>query len=478
MIADDMARYGPENVAVVSFTKTAAAEIQNRLAEAAGIKNRTQGNLRKVFPKVGTLHSLAYRLLGVQQKQMANEHFSEFADYVRIAAPKRKFDKSPEYADAYWWMGDNIATEAEAMLSSIAASRHQGISVEEAFDQLPVVKQLQTSSGRIAWLAKQYMMWLHEADLMDFESLLEEGLKVPLRAKALYLDEAQDLSKLQWSCGNAWAEHTDKFIAAGDPWQAVFRFQGASPELFLSQPGAWRTLPVSHRLNQQGVEFARSILWKGGYPGVLAEWRGAGGEPRDDTTFYLGRTHLLVSQWESQLQARGEPYLGLSGWSPYTSKAADAYRALRAVEERGSVPAEQLKKIVAELPAGLLPRGAKAWADRTSGDVDWPADWPALQVCAERLQYYHYFRRIEKNQGPRGMFANPKIFTGTGHSAKGAEADRCFVASSWAFRPAREQAGSVQGMKNEALVAYVMASRARLGTEIVEGFDGQRYPWP
>src|SRR3990167_9218092 len=214
MITQDMQRYGPENVAVVSFTKTAATEIQNRLADAAGIKNRTQPSLRKTFPKVGTLHSLAYRLLGVQQKQMANEHFQEFADYVRIAAPKKKYDKSPEFADAYWWIGDNLANEAEALLSSVAASRHQGISIEAAFDQLPVAKQLQTSSGRIASLAKQYMMWLRESDLMDFESLLEEGLKVPLGAKALYLDEAQDCSALQWCTVNAWAEHADFFTAA------------------------------------------------------------------------------------------------------------------------------------------------------------------------------------------------------------------------------------------------------------------------
>ena len=178
------------------------------------------------------------------------------------------------------------------------------------------------------------------------------------------------------------------------------------------------------------------------------------------------------------LQQQGTPYLGLSGWSPYTSRAADAYRALREVEQTGSLPADRMKKVVAELSAGLLPRGARATIDRAKGDVDWPSDWPAPQVCAERLQYYYYFRRIEKVHGERGMFMTPKIFTGTGHSAKGRECDSAFVASSWAFRPAREQAASIAGMKAEALVAYVMTSRARLGTTIVEGFDGSRYPWP
>ena len=478
LIAMAMERLGPDRVAVVSFTRTAGAELQERLAERFGIKDRSQRNLRNHFKKVGTIHSVGYRTLGLSQKNMAIERFNEFTSYVKIAPLKGKYDKNPEFSTNYWWVSEGGAsTEADAMLQCVASARHQEISVEEAFDQLPVAKQLQTSSSRIASLARQYDLWRREAQVHDYEDILVESAKIDLGVKALFLDEAQDCSKLQWRTVNAWAEHSDFFTAAGDGYQAIFKFQGGSPEMFLSQPGAWRTLPVSHRLDQAGVEHCRSVLWKGGYPGVLADWRGEGGEARDGTTFYLGRTHLLVSQWESQLQQQGTPYLGLSGWSPYTSKAADAYRALRDVETAGSLSADRMKKVVETLPAGLLPRGAKVWADRARGDADWPREWPTPQTCAERLQYYHYFRRIEKQHGERGMYMTPTVFTGTGHAAKGREADRAFVASSWAFRPAREQAASIEGMKSEALVAYVMTSRARLGTTIVEGFQGDRYPW-
>ena len=55
--------------------------------------------------------------------------------------------------------------------------------------------------------------------------------------KISYVDEAQDLSPLQWEMIYLINEHSSKMYLAGDDDQAVYRWAGASVETFLSLYG-------------------------------------------------------------------------------------------------------------------------------------------------------------------------------------------------------------------------------------------------
>ena len=76
--------------------------------------------------------------------------------------------------------------------------------------------------------------------LMDFTDLLEQIVEQPERLptlQALIIDEAQDLSKLQWKLVMQLADKAQRTWIAGDDDQAVYVWAGADVESFLSCDG-------------------------------------------------------------------------------------------------------------------------------------------------------------------------------------------------------------------------------------------------
>ena len=474
-------RDGPQSVAAVTYTKAAALELQERMALALGIKDHSQRNLSRQIPYVGTLHSLAYRLLHIGKGQVAGEHLADFCGYVNIPPPRDRY-ASVDDLEGLWWGGlDASSTEIDSLLRVLASMRHTGRSIEDAYERIPMARQLVTNPGRMAWLAQEYNLWKHEHDYLDFEDMLEQGCTVPIPCKTIINDEVQDQSLLMWRVVNAWAEggRCEHFWALGDGFQSLYQWAGASPDLFFSQPGEWFHLPVSHRLGNDSAQYARAILQRAGYESV-PEWRGVGGQPVDGTTFYLARTHALVGLFEGELQRDGTPYKSLRGSSPWSSRAGQAFRACRLVERTGWVmPADALKNVVKQIRLPL-PRRAKAAVEGMGGEVSWPEElFGGLTPtkAADYFQHSDYFQRVEAVHGAEAIFEKPKISVSTIHGAKGREADRVILADSWAQLPARMLANE-EGRLAEACVAYVACTRHRASLEIKDDFPGHLYPLP
>ena len=141
-------------------------------------------------------------------------------------------------------------------------SRNSDISLDAAFDMLPIAQQLEVDLNHLKGLVPQYTQWKRDSDLLDYEDLLEQAMLVPLPVKFLVLDEAQDSSPMLWRCVSAWAHSPScrKFVAAGDPFQAIHLWSGASPEVFQNQPGEWVRLKKSHRLTDQAAQYAKQVL--------------------------------------------------------------------------------------------------------------------------------------------------------------------------------------------------------------------------
>jgi superfamily I DNA/RNA helicase len=76
----------------------------------------------------------------------------------------------------------------------------------------------------------------------------------------LIVDEAQDLSKLQWRVVHTLAEHADKIYAAGDDDQAIYRWAGASVENFMDLQGNKKVLNQSYRVPQEAHKLANTVL--------------------------------------------------------------------------------------------------------------------------------------------------------------------------------------------------------------------------
>ncbi len=97
---------------------------------------------------------------------------------------------------------------------------------------------------------------------MDFTDMVEKYVKEidPPEYKVFIVDEAQDLTPLQWEFVNKVAATSKRVYLAGDDDQAIYEWNGAKVRCFLDFPGKIFILNKSYRLNEVILNFSKEIL--------------------------------------------------------------------------------------------------------------------------------------------------------------------------------------------------------------------------
>ena len=457
---------------MVTYTRSAAGEAAYRAGTALGLRDSKAG-----LPYVGTIHALAYALLG-RPPLVGNKEYGGFCSEIGIEAPRAS--RSEESALD---LGDDDTTEMEEgtiLRRVVAESRHRHVPVDVA-----AAGHRDYNADRLTHLAGKYKDWKKREGLLDFEDLLAQGMRKSLPVKVLMLDEAQDNSPLLWEVLQRWSSSTELFVAAGDPWQAIYLFAGADPLLFRNRPGKWLNLESSHRLTPATAEYSKFILRTGGWDDPFFDaWHGVNDAAADgESTLYLARTHKLLAGVRERLIREGEPFGDYTRKSPLRTVSAEAYLVFSRLLNGQVVGWGDFKAAATYarryIPAGQKPRRAVPQRGPTNAvaldDAElWLGD---VRNAIECLPNSDYFKRVEKNYGQRGLVLRPPNMIGTIHSAKGREADHVKLVASWGWLPAKSLKEE-HGRKREALVAYVAATRHRKTFELIDAKFGVRYPWP
>ena len=63
-----------------------------------------------------------------------------------------------------------------------------------------------------------------------------------------FIDEAQDLSPLQWDVAHVIEKHSERIYCAGDDDQAIYRWAGADVDHFIGLNGGFEVLEQSYRI--------------------------------------------------------------------------------------------------------------------------------------------------------------------------------------------------------------------------------------
>jgi DNA helicase-2/ATP-dependent DNA helicase PcrA len=93
---------------------------------------------------------------------------------------------------------------------------------------------------------KLWTDWKQSNGLIDFTDMLELALmhqdSAPGNPDVIFADEAQDFSKLEMSLLLKWGEASGQLVIVGDPYQSLYHWRGADPDIFFMG-----NVPESHK---------------------------------------------------------------------------------------------------------------------------------------------------------------------------------------------------------------------------------------
>ena len=234
----------PMDIGYFAFTRKAANEAKER-----AIAKFPQLNPEKDFPWFRTLHSLAYRCLGITQKDMmSTEHFDEFAKLARL-------DMRVEATDEE----EGFIKHDNPILNEINLARIKGEDLRAHYNR----SDLKIEWYHFEFVERTYRQYKETRGLFDFTDLLEkvvlESHRLP-QLQTLIIDEAQDLSRLQWDLVKELVARSATSYIAGDDDQAIYKWAGADVDTFLDLPGETLVLSQSYRVPSKIHELADQIV--------------------------------------------------------------------------------------------------------------------------------------------------------------------------------------------------------------------------
>jgi superfamily I DNA/RNA helicase len=235
----------PDRIGFMTFTKKGVEEAISRAS--------TRFNLpRTTFRYFNTLHSAAFRHLGLSTTQVfTGKRVREFGEAFGYELHGGQSSDDGTYTSFY---GDDLILFLEN-LSRITLTPLEIIIHQNDFI-LPDAER--------SWkVVKDYRNHKQENGLFDFTDMIEQFIKSddPPRLEVLLIDEAQDLSELQWTMVEQLSRHVKRLYIAGDDDQTIFTWAGAS-ERFINMPGSVKLLEQSYRVPMDVHALADKIIHK------------------------------------------------------------------------------------------------------------------------------------------------------------------------------------------------------------------------
>jgi len=240
----------PRQIGYFSFTKKAATEAATRASEKFNL------DIENDLPFFRTLHSYAFNQLGMtKEKMMKQEDYKEFGQKCGIPIKTAKYSTE-----------DGTFNSDNEYLTIINTARVKRMDLLEYYDSRQNI--LDIERGTLFLLAEELKRFKKEKGLRDFTDLLEDFLNKETLNKfeVLFIDEAQDLSLLQWDMVRKIWSRAGKTYIAGDDDQAIFKWAGADVDHFIAlkeEVDDIQTLDQSYRIPGGPIhELSQKIISK------------------------------------------------------------------------------------------------------------------------------------------------------------------------------------------------------------------------
>ena len=237
-----------DRIGYFAFTKKASEEARDRFLEQR--PNLTKKDI-KYFR---TLHSLAFNNLGLKEENVMNElNYKAIGETCGIQIQYASYEK-----DA--WNG--IFSSNSEYLNLINLARVRQI---KTLEQLDLNEHLgKVERDKLEAIDLEIQNYKKTYGLIDFTDMLEKFLdkgNVQNKLDVIFVDEAQDLSKIQWAMIEKIERDNgcDVWIA-GDDDQAIFGWAGADVDSFIDWEATEIPLKQSERVPSYVQQKSLSII--------------------------------------------------------------------------------------------------------------------------------------------------------------------------------------------------------------------------
>jgi DNA helicase-2/ATP-dependent DNA helicase PcrA len=466
-VDDYLKQTDPDKVGYFAFTQKAAYEARDRAIKKF---NLTEDDL----PYFRTLHSLAFRKLGIKKDQvMQQRHYKDLG---------KKLGFPVTYADYQEDQGSAFNSDSE-YLRIIQLAQLRNITPEQQFDLHEHTQDLERSTLRI--IDNELARYKKEYNLIDFNDMITEFTKSDKSPKfdVVFIDEAQDLSLMQWDMARTiWNKTKDSFIA-GDDDQAIYKWAGADVDSFIALKGQYLPLTQSYRIPAKvhGVAMGiinriRNRIDKTWQPKTVQ-----GSLQRHYSTdtidmsagewLVLGRTKHLLKDIEESLYQRGLYYTSKyrRGTEKDLHEAATAWEHLRQGQLVNFKQIENMVKYIG--PKNWHKKKIKGMAKESFYGIDQLVRDYGLQVKTVWYEAFDdagqtkvdYLRKMRKN-GEK-LNEKPRIELSTIHGAKGGESQNVVLLTDLTQNTMK---GYERDPDDENRLFYVGATRTKENLHIIE----------
>ena len=244
LIEDELEKQtDPTRIGFFTFTKKAVNEGKQRAMERFDLSQRD-------LPFFRTLHSLAFRQLGLSKESVMDlKDIKELNEVLNLR------------------LTGGVNTDSGHLFGMSHDDRLAFIENLARMRQVSLEDQWHDVDDAVGWFeleryARGLQLFKDDRLLVDYTDMLKLFLEkgdVP-KLEAVFVDEAQDLSPLQWSVVRKIIKNADRVYVAGDDDQAIYKWAGADVDYLIKNATNATILEQSYRIPSAVHELASRCI--------------------------------------------------------------------------------------------------------------------------------------------------------------------------------------------------------------------------
>lgn len=233
ILEKELETYSIENIAYVSFTREGVYQGKSRAKEKLDVPYNQMIYFR-------TLHSIAFKEIGMKRVDVIDKKM------YKIFSDKMGMNFTGYYTEEFRHNDDRY------LFFSILHRNNPKVAINYMYDM---------DETTLRFVQVNYKRFKQAYKIFDYTDMIELFIEKNkhLPVKVAIIDEAQDLTSLQWNMIWVAFRKADKIYIAGDDDQAIYEWSGADVEYFLKIKGDMEILNKSYRLPNRILNFSKSI---------------------------------------------------------------------------------------------------------------------------------------------------------------------------------------------------------------------------